>query len=97
MMLVCLGADVSLSPEEAAQIGPATEAWADEMDESGRRLFGSQLSRGPSARTVRVRADLLRRAGRTEEAGSFYRRAIELAGNDAERRYLTGRLGELER
>ncbi|WP_447008289.1 RNA polymerase sigma factor [Saccharothrix isguenensis] len=32
-----------------------------------------------------VRADLLRRAGRTEEAADAYRRALDLAGNDAER------------
>ncbi|MEV8442656.1 RNA polymerase sigma factor [Actinosynnema sp. NPDC051121] len=32
-----------------------------------------------------VRADLLRRLGRGEEAAGAYRRALELAGNDAER------------
>jgi RNA polymerase sigma-70 factor (ECF subfamily) len=44
-----------------------------------------------------TRADLLRRLGRTREAAPSYRRAIELAGTDAERRYLEGRLTEMER
>ena len=43
-----------------------------------------------------TRADLLRRAGRVDEAAQAYRRAIDLSGNDAERRYLNGRLHEVE-
>ena len=42
-----------------------------------------------------TRADLLRRLGRREEAREAYRRALELAQNDAERRYLQRRLNEL--
>jgi RNA polymerase sigma-70 factor (ECF subfamily) len=42
-----------------------------------------------------ARADLLRRAGRAAEAGVHYRRAIELARNTAERRYLERRLEEV--
>jgi RNA polymerase sigma-70 factor (ECF subfamily) len=42
-----------------------------------------------------TRADLLRRAGRPEEARAAYRRAAELAPTEAERGYLTGRLDEL--
>jgi RNA polymerase sigma-70 factor, ECF subfamily len=41
-----------------------------------------------------TRADLLRRLGRTDEATAAYRRALELAATDAERRYLTRRLAE---
>jgi RNA polymerase sigma-70 factor, ECF subfamily len=41
-----------------------------------------------------TRADLLRRLGRRAEAADSYRRAIELAGTDAERRYLSRRLAE---
>jgi len=44
-----------------------------------------------------ARADLLRRAGRTDEAAAAYRRAIELTGNEAERRFLAGRLEGLRR
>ncbi|HEX6852091.1 MAG TPA: RNA polymerase sigma factor [Candidatus Polarisedimenticolaceae bacterium] len=39
-----------------------------------------------------ARADLLRRLGRRDEAAAAYRRALECAPNEAERRYLTRRL-----
>ena len=39
-----------------------------------------------------TRADLLRRLGREAEADAAYRRALELATNPAERRFLEGRL-----
>jgi RNA polymerase sigma-70 factor (ECF subfamily) len=42
-----------------------------------------------------ARADLLRRLGRDEEAGEAYRRALGLTANEAERRYLEGRLLEV--
>ena len=42
-----------------------------------------------------TRADLLRRAGRPGEAAASYRRAISLASNDAERRFLERRLREV--
>ncbi len=42
-----------------------------------------------------TRAELLRRLGRTEEACDAYRRAIALAGDDAERRMFERRLAEL--
>jgi RNA polymerase sigma-70 factor, ECF subfamily len=41
-----------------------------------------------------TRADLLRRLGRHTEAAAGYRRALELAPTDAERRYLARRLDE---
>ncbi len=42
-----------------------------------------------------TRADLLRRLGRTEEARVAYVRALELAGNETERRFLERRIEEL--
>lgn len=42
-----------------------------------------------------ARADLQRRAGRSEEARAAYVRALELVNNDAERRYLERRVAEL--
>jgi RNA polymerase sigma-70 factor (ECF subfamily) len=42
-----------------------------------------------------TRADLLRRAGRRPEAGESYRRALDLAPTEAERRFLRTRLSEL--
>ena len=41
-----------------------------------------------------TRADLLRRMGRAAEAAESYRRALDMAVNEAERRYLAGRLAE---
>ncbi|SDJ47168.1 RNA polymerase, sigma subunit, ECF family [Frankineae bacterium MT45] len=43
-----------------------------------------------------TRADLLRRLGRSESSRAAYDRAIELAGNTAERAYLTHRRDDLE-
>jgi RNA polymerase sigma-70 factor (ECF subfamily) len=42
-----------------------------------------------------ARADLLRRLGRTDEAVAAYERALALAPDGPERRYLSGRLDEL--
>jgi RNA polymerase sigma-70 factor, ECF subfamily len=42
-----------------------------------------------------ARADMLRRMGDRAGAAASYRRALELAGNDAERRYLQRRLEEV--
>ncbi|MBV9449489.1 MAG: sigma-70 family RNA polymerase sigma factor [Streptosporangiaceae bacterium] len=42
-----------------------------------------------------TRADLLRRAGREGEATDAYRRALELAQTEPERRFLAGRLAEV--
>jgi RNA polymerase sigma-70 factor, ECF subfamily len=42
-----------------------------------------------------TRADLLRRLDRRGEAAAAYREALELAATDAERRYLSRRLGEM--
>ena len=57
-------------------------------------LAGQEGIRGyhllPSAR-----ADLLRRAGRRDEAAAAYAEALALVGNDAERRYLARRLAEV--
>ena len=41
-----------------------------------------------------ARGDMLRRLGRRSEAAEAYRRAHDLAGTDAERRYLDRRLRE---
>lgn len=42
-----------------------------------------------------ARADLLRRAGRASDAAAAYERALELVGNDTERRYLERRRAAL--
>ena len=43
-----------------------------------------------------ARADLLRRAGSRAEAAKSYARALELVGNDSERRFLERRLREMQ-
>jgi len=43
-----------------------------------------------------ARADLLRRLGRLADAAESYRRALELATNESERRFLDRRLREVE-
>lgn len=42
-----------------------------------------------------ARADLLRRLGRADEARAAYARALELTGQEPERRFLEGRIAEL--
>jgi RNA polymerase sigma-70 factor (ECF subfamily) len=44
-----------------------------------------------------ARADLLVRCGRHDQAVGAYRRALELVGNEPERRFLQRRLDEVER
>ena len=55
MMFVCVAEGVELSPEESVQIGPATEAWVEEMDGRGVRRFGQGLRPVSDATTVRMR------------------------------------------
>jgi RNA polymerase sigma-70 factor (ECF subfamily) len=62
-------------------------AMVDALDQGG-ELDGYHLL--PSAR-----AELLRRLGRRADAAGAYRRALELVGNDAERRHLERRLREV--
>jgi RNA polymerase sigma-70 factor (ECF subfamily) len=66
---------------------PAGLALVDEIAASG-RLDEYHL-------LPATRADLLRRAGRTDEAKAAYEEARELAPTETERRYLSGRLREL--
>jgi hypothetical protein len=52
MLFVCT--DPAVSPEELASIEPV-DAWVNEMDGKGLRLFGSELEPPGSARTVLVK------------------------------------------
>src|SRR6266404_6179471 len=62
------------------------------LDELERREELEEFHLLPAAR-----ADLLRRLGRTGEAANTYQRALSLATNDIERRFLRRRLTELEK
>ncbi len=67
--------------------GPAAGLMlAEELEASG-KLAGYHL-------LPATRADFLRRLGRLAEAAAVYAAALELAGTDAERRYLSRRLEE---
>jgi RNA polymerase sigma-70 factor (ECF subfamily) len=68
--------------------GPAEGLQAIDALETSGRLDDHHLLHA-------ARADILRRMGRLEEAATSYRRALRLAGNGPERRYLTRRLGEI--
>jgi len=61
------------------------------LDELERREELKEFHLLPAAR-----ADLLRHLGRTDEAANAYWRALMLATNDIERRFLRRRLAEIE-
>jgi len=82
--VVALNRAVALSMAE----GPAAGLQVvDELERSG-ALAGYHL-------LPATRADLLRRLGRRAEAAAAYRKAMALAGTDAERAYLARRLDEV--
>ena len=65
---------------------------------AGLELIDAILARGELAEyhlAHSARADLCRRLGKTEEARGSYRRALELARQEPERRFLERRLAEL--
>jgi RNA polymerase sigma-70 factor (ECF subfamily) len=66
---------------------PAGLAIIDQLAKSG-ELDGYHLLHA-------ARADLLRRIGRMDQAAKSYERALELATNESERRFLRKRLGEV--
>jgi RNA polymerase sigma-70 factor (ECF subfamily) len=72
-------AAISMAEGPAAAL-PLVEALADSLDTY--HLWHA------------TRADLLRRLGRADEALASYRRAYELTANEAERRFLAGRIAE---
>jgi RNA polymerase sigma-70 factor (ECF subfamily) len=80
--IVALNQAVAISMADGPNVAlPLVEALSDSLD--GYHLWHA------------TRADLLRRIGRSEEALASYRRAHALAANDAERRFLARRIGEL--
>src|SRR5918994_1337829 len=74
------GVAVAMADGPAAGL-PLIDALADEL--SGYHLFHA------------ARADLLRRLGRSTEAGAAYARARDLATNPRERAFLDRRIGAL--
>ncbi|MFK4099639.1 RNA polymerase sigma factor [Streptomyces sp. NPDC019531] len=83
--VVALNRTVPLSMAQ----GPAVALAQVEALEQDGRLSGYQY-------LPAIKADLLRRLGRTDEAAVAYRQALELTSNEAERAYLTARLTDQE-
>jgi len=80
--VVALNKAVAISMADGPSAAlPLVEALSDSLD--GYHLWHA------------TRADLLRRLDRSDEALASYRRAFELTANDAERRFLARRIGEL--
>jgi RNA polymerase sigma-70 factor (ECF subfamily) len=87
----------ALTPSAVIALNRAVAVSMSEGPEAGLMLLDRIASDGelrayhllPAAR-----ADMLRRLGRRAEAAESYRRAFDLAGTDAERRYLERRLLE---
>jgi hypothetical protein len=55
LLLICRDENIELTPEQRAEIGPATEAWVKDVDGRGARLLGNQLRPVSDATTVRMR------------------------------------------
>jgi RNA polymerase sigma-70 factor (ECF subfamily) len=85
-----------LQPSPVVELNRAAAVAMAEGPEAGLELIddlSSALERYHLFHSAR--ADLLRRLGRRAEASAAYRRALELATNEIERRFLKRRLGEL--
>jgi RNA polymerase sigma-70 factor, ECF subfamily len=75
----------------AVAMGRSLEEGLALLDELEQRRELGEFRLLPAAR-----GDLLRRLGRMGEAGEAYRRALSLATNDIERKFLRGRIAEME-
>ena len=54
MLIITVDDTLELTRAENEAIGPATDAWVNDADVKGARLFGSRLKTAQAARTVRV-------------------------------------------
>jgi RNA polymerase sigma-70 factor (ECF subfamily) len=92
-------------PSPIVELNRAVAVAMRDGPEEGLRLIDGLLADGSRSRedldgyhlTHSARADLLRRLGRNAEAAEAYRRAIALAVQEPERRFLAMRLAELEK
>src|SRR5690606_38974984 len=89
-----------LEPSPVVELNRAVAIAMRDGPEAGLALVDGILARGELSdyRLAHgVRADLLRRLDRREEARAAYRRALELTAQEAERRFLQRRLADLEK
>ena len=89
---------LDVQPSPVVELNRAVAVAQAYGEEAGLRLLDELESRGalPAYHLLpAARADLLRRLGRKAEAAAAYRRALELAGNPTEQRFLNRRLAEV--
>jgi RNA polymerase sigma-70 factor (ECF subfamily) len=90
---------VGLQPSPVVELNRAVAVAQAYGEEAGLRLLDELDARGalPGYHLLpAARADLLRRLGRDAEAADAYRRALALASNPAEQRFLARRLRQVE-
>jgi RNA polymerase sigma-70 factor, ECF subfamily len=88
-----------MEPSPVVELNRAVAIAMRDGPEAGLALIDAVLARGELAEyhlAHSARADLLRRLGRTAEAILAYERALELAKQEPERRFLERRLAALE-
>jgi len=89
---------VRVEPSPVVELNRAVAVAMRDGPEAGLALVDAILSRGELTDyrfAHATRADLCRRLGRAAEARSAYARALELTGQERERRFLERRLAEL--
>jgi RNA polymerase sigma-70 factor, ECF subfamily len=86
---------VELDPSPVVRLNRAVAVALSGRIDEGLALVDDLEGLGDYHLLHAARADLLRRLDRREEAIAAYRQALELTANDAERRYLEGRLREV--
>ncbi|HKE17893.1 MAG TPA: RNA polymerase sigma factor [Kofleriaceae bacterium] len=88
-----------IAPSPVVELNRAAAVAMAEGPECGLVLLDRLVESGALPRyhlLPAARADLLRRLGRNGEAAAAYREAIALVSNEPERRFLAGRLAEVE-
>lgn len=89
---------LAIYPSPVVELNRAVAVAMRDGPEAGLALIDAIVGRGDLAQyhlAHAARADMLRRLGRRNEARAAYERALELAQQEPERRFLTKRLGEL--
>jgi RNA polymerase sigma-70 factor, ECF subfamily len=91
------GVLMRMAPSAVVELNRAVAVAMADGPAVGLQLIDGLASSGELERYHHLhsaRADLLRRLGRTDEAADAYRRALELATNPVDRRFLEARLDE---
>lgn len=90
---------ISIQPSPVVELNRAVAVAMDKGPEQGLCLIDDLLARGELTAysfAYSARADLCRRLGRLPEARASYEKALALARQEPERRFLLGRLEELK-